>query len=85
MTFHGSSEKAIVLIRLTVLHRHIFSIACKHVNDHNNSIMRERKPLKYLFLRKENGLCSALPHSILFFFFMQITLTEKWIVLFQDL
>lgn len=34
----------------------------------------------------EKKMASAAPYHILyFFFFMQITLTEKWIVLFQDL
>lgn len=61
MNFHGSTEKVIVPLRLTILYRDISSVACKHVNDHNNLSTTEiKKNFEYFFLRKENGLYSTL-------------------------
>jgi len=73
MNFHGSTEKVIVPLRLTILYRDISLVACKHVNDHNNSSTTEiKKNFEYFFSEKKMA-STALFHKS-HTTFMQITL-----------
>lgn len=78
ITFCGSTEKVIVPLRLTILYRDISLVACKHVNDHNNSMsMRERKKNFEYFFSEKKMASTALFHKSHMAFMQITTLTAK--------